>query len=141
MELTHLSLFTGIGCSDLAAEWAGFETVLMCEIDPDCQKVLRKHWPEVPIIGDIRDVTSKSVTAYTTGIRCEGSPEREYRESAQEGRMQKSESNDTAVIADPESFQSIKRECGIMAETAQGRECRNSSACSGNQSNSAVQPN
>ena len=63
--LTHLSLFSGIGCSDLAAEWAGFETILMCEIDKDCQKVLRKHWPEVPIIEDVRDVTRESVIAYT----------------------------------------------------------------------------
>lgn len=60
-ELTHLSLFSGIGCSDLAAEWAGFETILMCEIDKDCQKVLRKHWPGVPIIEDVRDVTRESV--------------------------------------------------------------------------------
>ncbi len=64
-ELTHLSLFSGIGCSDLAAEWAGFETILMCEIDKDCQKVLRKHWPGVPIIEDVRDVTRESVIAYT----------------------------------------------------------------------------
>jgi len=64
-ELTHLSLFSGIGCSDLAAEWAGFETILMCEIDKDCQKVLRKHWPDVPIIEDVRDVTRESVIAYT----------------------------------------------------------------------------
>jgi DNA (cytosine-5)-methyltransferase 1 len=59
-ELTHLSLFSGIGGADLAAEWAGFQTIGFVEIDPFCQKVLKKHWPAVPIIGDIRDVTRES---------------------------------------------------------------------------------
>ena len=59
--LTHLSLFTGIGGIDLAAEWAGFETIAFVEIDPYCQKVLKKHWSDVPIIGDIRDVTRERI--------------------------------------------------------------------------------
>jgi DNA (cytosine-5)-methyltransferase 1 len=63
--LTHISLFAGMGGDTLAAEWAGFETVLLCEIDKNCQKVLRKHWPGVPIIGDVRDVTRESVIANT----------------------------------------------------------------------------
>jgi DNA (cytosine-5)-methyltransferase 1 len=54
--VTHVSLFSGIGGLDLAAEWAGFETVLFCERDPYCQKVLAKHWPGVPIIDDIRNI-------------------------------------------------------------------------------------
>jgi len=65
--LTHLSLFSGIGCSDLAADWAGFEPVAFCEIDKDCQKVLKKHWPSVPIIEDVRNVTRERVIAYTEG--------------------------------------------------------------------------
>ena len=69
MELTHLSLFSGIGGIDLAAEWAGFKTVCFVEIDKYCQKVLRKHWSEVPIIEDIRDVTKEKVMAYAESIR------------------------------------------------------------------------
>lgn len=44
-----LSLFSGVGMIDLAASWAGIETVAMCEIEPFCQKVLKKHWPNTPI--------------------------------------------------------------------------------------------
>ena len=51
--MTHLSLFSGIGGLDLAAEWAGFETVTFVERDPYCQKVLAKHWPGVPIHDDV----------------------------------------------------------------------------------------
>lgn len=52
--MTGLSLFSGIGGLDLAFEWAGGTVAAMCEIDPFCQKVLRKHWPDVPLFGDRR---------------------------------------------------------------------------------------
>jgi len=66
--MTHFSLFSGIGGLDLAAEWAGFQTVGQCEISDYPTRVLEKHWPDVPRWRDIRDVTAKSFWE-RTGIK------------------------------------------------------------------------
>jgi len=53
--LTHVDLFSGIGGFALAAGWAGFDTIVFCEKDEYCQKVLKKRFPGVPIIPEIRE--------------------------------------------------------------------------------------
>jgi len=54
-KLKVLDLFSGIGGFSLGLErTGGFETVAFCEIEKFPQKVLRKHWPEVPIFEDVR---------------------------------------------------------------------------------------
>jgi DNA (cytosine-5)-methyltransferase 1 len=53
--MNHASLFTGIGGFDLAAEWMGWENAFQVEIDPFCQKVLTKNFPNVTKYGDIKE--------------------------------------------------------------------------------------
>ena len=60
-KLKLLDTFSGIGGFSYAAEKlvGGFETTQFIEIDPYCQKVLKKHWPNVPIHDDIRTFTAE----------------------------------------------------------------------------------
>ena len=56
-EIRTLDLFSGIGGFSLGLERAGpFRTVAFCEQDAYAQRVLRKHWPEVPIYDDVRTI-------------------------------------------------------------------------------------
>ena len=52
-SLKLASFFTGIGGFDLGFERADYRIVFQCEIDPHCQQVLNRHWPDVPLHDDI----------------------------------------------------------------------------------------
>ncbi len=73
MKLKMLDLFSGIGGFSLAAHWTGqIETVAFCEIEPYCQKLLQKHWPDVPIFEDVRTLKGEDVGP--VDIICGGYP-------------------------------------------------------------------
>jgi DNA (cytosine-5)-methyltransferase 1 len=62
-KLKVLDLFSGIGGFSLGLErTGGFETVAFCEIEKFPQQVLRKHWPEVPIYEDVRELTADTLS-------------------------------------------------------------------------------
>lgn len=75
ITLTHLDLFSGIGGFALAARWVGgIETVAFCEREPFAQRVLRKHWPAVPICDDIHHLNGTEygpIDLITGGFPCQ----------------------------------------------------------------------
>jgi len=54
VDVRVLDLFSGIGGFSLGLERAGMETVAFCEIEKYPRRVLKKHWPDIPIASDIR---------------------------------------------------------------------------------------
>lgn len=55
-----LSLFTGVGGLDLAAQAAGASVLSMCEADSFCRMILAKRFPSMPVIDDVRNVDGNS---------------------------------------------------------------------------------
>lgn len=53
--MNHISLFSGIGGFDLAAEWMGWNNLAHCEWNPFGQKILKHYWPNAKSYTDIRD--------------------------------------------------------------------------------------
>lgn len=66
------SLFSGIGGLDLGLERAGMTIAWHSEIDPYACKVLKKHWPEVPNHGDIKNIDWRTVEP--VDVICGGYP-------------------------------------------------------------------
>jgi len=76
MAMRLLDLFSGIGGFSYAAETliGGYETVAFCEMDEFCQKVLKKHWPQVPIFDDVRTLDAARlgrIDIVTGGYPCQ----------------------------------------------------------------------
>ena len=75
MTLKVLDLFSGIGGFSYAAERlvGGFKTTQFVEIDPYCQSVLRKNFPNVPIHNDIKTfkATKGQFDIITAGFPCQ----------------------------------------------------------------------
>lgn len=70
MSRAYGSLFSGGGGMDLGFDRAGFRCAWQSEIDRDAVSVLRRHWPDVPQLGDIGNVTAlRADMTYETNMR------------------------------------------------------------------------
>ena len=68
------SLFTGIGGFDLAFEQAGMTCAWQCEINAAARSVLTRHWPDVPVIEDVKNVgrhSTEPVDLICGGFPCQ----------------------------------------------------------------------
>ena len=57
--MRHVDLCSGIGGFALGFEWAQLSNpVLFCDSEEWCRKVLRKHWTDVPILNDVKELAN-----------------------------------------------------------------------------------
>ena len=73
-NLTYLELFAGAGGMSLGLETAGWRCVAHAEIEPHARAVLRHHWPDVPLYGDVAELDGtqfRGVTMVTGGSPCQ----------------------------------------------------------------------
>lgn len=67
------SLFSGIGLLERGLEMSGLgQVTFQVEIDPFCQRVLAKHWPNVPRFDDVR--MANKATLPPADVICGGFP-------------------------------------------------------------------
>jgi DNA (cytosine-5)-methyltransferase 1 len=73
-QLTHGSLFSGIGGFDLAAHWCGVKTLWQVEREPFCQNLLKQHFPKTKLFDDVTKVGKNElqpVSIISGGFPCQ----------------------------------------------------------------------
>ena len=71
-ELTTVGLFAGIGGIERGLHRAGMRTEVLCEIDGAARRVLRRRFPDVPLVGDVRDMrVLPKVDLVAAGFPCQ----------------------------------------------------------------------
>ena len=116
MAMRLLDLFSGIGGFSYAAETliGGYETVAFCEMDEFCQKVLKKHWPDVPIFDDVRTLDATRlgrIDICTFGFPCQ---------PVSQAGLQKAESDDRWLWDEIIRILQVSKPKWIIAENVVG---------------------
>lgn len=66
------SFFSGIGGFDIAFSNKNFSTQMLCEINPFCNQVLNRHWPNTLKFSDINDIDVSKIPE--ADVWCGGFP-------------------------------------------------------------------
>ena len=116
MAMRLLDLFSGIGGFSYAAEKliGGYETVAFCEMDEFCQKILKKHWPQVPIFDDVRTIDAArlgDIDICTFGFPCQ---------PVSQAGLQKAESDDRWLWDEIIRILQASKPKWIIAENVKG---------------------
>lgn len=116
MAMRLLDLFSGIGGFSYAAEKliGGYETVAFCEMDDFCQKVLKKHWPQVPIFDDVRTLDATRlgrIDICTFGFPCQ---------PVSQAGIQKGDSDDRWLWDEIIRILQVSKPKWIIAENVKG---------------------
>jgi DNA (cytosine-5)-methyltransferase 1 len=71
-RLKVAGLFAGIGGIEQGLRLAGHESILLCEIDPNAQRVLETHFPDTPVVPDVRKLRNlPDVDVVAAGFPCQ----------------------------------------------------------------------
>ena len=71
---TAASFFSGIGGLDFGLQQAGFMIRFHCEINSFCREILERHWPNIPINQDIRELDNAEIPdadIWAAGFPCQ----------------------------------------------------------------------
>jgi DNA (cytosine-5)-methyltransferase 1 len=99
-QLSVVGLFAGIGGIEVGLHNAGHRTELLCEIDPAAQRVLRAHFPEIPLTADVRELQSiPDVGICAAGFPCQ--------DLSQAGRTEGIRGTNSGLVA--EVFRLVER--------------------------------
>lgn len=73
--MRHISLESGIGCFDYAAEMMDWENVAHCEINTFCQTILKYYWPDAELFTDLFTMDGRkfrgTIGIITCGFPCQ----------------------------------------------------------------------
>ena len=70
--LSVAGLFAGIGGIEVGLHAAGHQTAMLCEWDEAARRVLSQRFPDVPVAGDVGELTElPAVDLVTAGFPCQ----------------------------------------------------------------------